>query len=105
MHVEVEMILGTGLGNRVCVRCNKDFFNDDLIVNSAMQKLLQYCHSHENGGTFTKELVMMSEGKSWTDSETNLMKMDIIALLEKKGFKIVAATSIDQGREMLMLSS
>ena len=38
----------------------------------------------------------------WKDSTTKLMKMDIITILEKKGFKIVTA-SIDQGRETLMM--
>ena len=41
-------------------------------------------------------------GTPWNDSTTKLMKMDIIAILEKEGFKIVTA-SIDQGREMLMM--
>ena len=104
MYVELEIIDG----RRVCVRGNSKVINNDLIVESEVVKL-QPCKWQINHGKFdTMELVMTSPpqqsqmGPSWTDSTTKLMKMDIIAVLEKEGFKIVTA-SIDQGREMLMM--
>jgi hypothetical protein len=52
----------------------------------------------------TMELVMTRKMSAslWTDSTTKLMKMFVIAILEKKGFKIVT-DSIDQGRETVMM--
>ena len=95
---------------RVCVRGNKELITNYFVgeCGNKVKELQPSCDWQKCSGRFDNmELVMSSPSPQtghppWKDSTTKLMKMDIITILEKKGFKIVTA-SIDQGREMLML--
>jgi hypothetical protein len=91
------------------VRGNKELITNHFVgeCEDKVKELQPGCDSQKCCGRFDNmELVMTSPspqtGTPWNDSTTKLMKMDIIAILEKEGFKIVTA-SIDQGREMLMM--
>jgi hypothetical protein len=100
MHIEVEIVYGVPdpvgmlVNPSVHLRGDKEIV-DDLIA-SEVQKL-QPCESQQHDGKFTMELVMEPRiGIPWTDITAKLMKMDILAMLEKKGFKIIPNMVFDQ---------
>jgi hypothetical protein len=103
MYVELEIIDG----NRVCVLGDKGFIND-LIGESEVQNV-HPCQLNEQEEKFTTQLTMTAlRVERWNDTITKLMKMNIIAILEKKGFKIVTANMVMYtnqaiGRETIML--
>ena len=89
MHIEVEIVYGVPdrRNPSVHVRGDKEIVED--LINSKVQKL-QPCESQQHDGKFTMELVMTPRiGQPWTDIKAKLMKMDIVAMLETKGFKII----------------
>ena len=109
MYVELEILELPIDRRRVCVRGDRELITNYFVgvCGDKVKQLQPGCDWQERCGRFdTMELVMTSPspqtGPQWNDSTTKLMKMDIIAILEKEGFKIVT-DSIDQGREVLMM--